>query len=304
MTVRPWAYPIAVVMSMLVLVAALVFLTLRIDRQLESLDPPPVPVTVSARPASADFAAEATLKFDVHSPEAVLWNTSTGTVTAVHVGDGDVLTSGSPVVDVDGIPRIAYWSPTAFFRPLSRGMSGADVEWAQVVLNEILPELNLPRTGVFGRETREAVRAFERWLGLPRPTGVLDPEWFLRLPEPEFPVAEVHLRVGQPTPSAGDPTIESSPQVQAVELTSDSTGPDGQYTFTYQGETHEFRRTGDQWEPLDSGVLAALLHQGKGSDLPETTFSGQVALSAPIAAQAVPPASLVSNSAGTHCVIR
>lgn len=286
------------------LLAAGGWLAWGLGAQLSALDPPPEPVAAEVVIAAVDYSAKGMLSGQLVARPAVLWNDASGTVTAVRVAVGDILKVGSPVADVDSRTVRAYHAETALYRTLDRGAKGLDVEVAQELLNVVLPDLDLPSTGVFGSATEAAVKAYERELGVASPTGVFDPSWFVLLPAAEFRIGAVQLRVGQPSPGPGTAFLDGAQELRDLTLITDSAGPDGGYTFSYQGAVHSVSRTGDEWVLDEEAALADLLAaQSKSAEGDLVQVEGRVALADPAQGQAVPPAALVLDPDGVSCVL-
>jgi len=71
--------------------------------------------------------------------------------------------------------------PVAFYRSMSLGSSGLDVQFLQFLINTIATYSDVvpfvPQDGIFGTSTENAVKSFQRSAGLPE-TGVADEETF------------------------------------------------------------------------------------------------------------------------------
>lgn len=301
---RRWGYPLVMVASVVALLGAGGWLAWGMRAQLAALDPAPTPVVAEVADASVDHAAKATLSGALVTQPSLLWNAAVGTVTAVRVAPGDTVVPGSAIADIDGLTIRAYFAETALHRTIAREDKGADVAVAQEVLNAVLPGTNLPLSGKFGPATENAVKSYERKLGIAEPTGVLNPAWFVLLPDDEFTVGDVALRLGQPAPGAGEAALSGAQEVTEVTVSTESDGPDGKYRFVYQGKDFDVARTGDEWRLADEAAASELLNNLSAA--PEDGLlqvEGRIALATPVQGQAVPPAALVLDQQGRTCVL-
>jgi peptidoglycan hydrolase-like protein with peptidoglycan-binding domain len=92
-------------------------------------------------------------------------NQAAGTVTSVSVKSGDEVGPGSGLYAVNLRPVLIAQGDTPAFRSLARGASGADVAQLQVLLTT-LGHYNGKQDGGFGSQTEQAVRAWQRSLGV------------------------------------------------------------------------------------------------------------------------------------------
>lgn len=111
---------------------------------------------------------------------------------------GQVVHRDEPLYAVDEQPVRAFTGTTPLWRPLTRGLRGADVRQ----LNENLAALgyDVAEDGVFGRRTAAAVRKWQKDRGLPV-TGTIDAGQ-VAFVDGTVRVASVPGRLGQP--AAGD----------------------------------------------------------------------------------------------------
>jgi len=145
----------------------------------------------------------------------------TGLVTSVDVQVGDVVSSGTPVVRIDGVPRVGFASTSPFYRPLSTGMTGADVQ----MLRDGLSGLGIGNVGsgaVYDSTLQRAVKTFQAiFLGAggAKVDGAFDPAMVIFLPVPDVTVATVHVQVGMTAPTQGQVIVDSASVLQAFQMT-------------------------------------------------------------------------------------
>ncbi len=149
-----------------------------------------------------------------------------GTVGQVGIRPQETIRTGQPVASIDGITRLAVASPQPFFRRLSLGDQGPDVEWLQQSLGELgYLQQDPDPTLIVSQETVEAVRALAVALGVAGPVDSFDPGWFVWLPDESFEVVSVALTVGAPAPFAGTPLAVGAAQLGTVSLQRLDGGP-------------------------------------------------------------------------------
>lgn len=104
-------------------------------------------------------------------PGAAGVNRSSGIVTAVHAQDGSELSSGSVVYEVNERPVVLATGVVPAFRDMARGINGDDVAQLQSMLTQ-LGFYGGDIDGEFGPQTADAVRSWQRGLGL-EGTGIV-----------------------------------------------------------------------------------------------------------------------------------
>lgn len=224
---------------------------------------------VSVEPASASTTRTAAVQL-LWEPSTVLrapaWS---GMIVRVLLEPGMPLTSGTSVVDIDGISRRAYATDAPFFRSLAVGDEGSDVR----ALNGILASFGAPEeSDRFGWSTLRALRAFAAEIGVPRADEVtaFDPGWVIHLPASgAVTVGSVDLVAGERAPDqgaeialgataltagrlVGTATEESAEHLSRAEY---ATATDQLAITPEQGETVSYR--GTLLTVVDGGWLAA-----------------------------------------------
>jgi peptidoglycan hydrolase-like protein with peptidoglycan-binding domain len=283
-------------------VVAMWLLTRNAPSALAELDPPAVPVTAMVTAATLDYAADAALSADFSEGPGLLATGLAGTVTASGMSVGQELGVGQAAYAVDGVPVVAYDGPEVLYRPLRLGAQGPDVVVAQRLLNALL-ETEVDADGTFGRSTDRAVRAYERRIGVTTPTGVLEPSWFVRLPARPFVVAQVDLQPGQPAPAAGEVIANAASIATAITLTTDSTGPAGEYEFITAGQVVPATRGEDgRWQVADETAATRVLLGAEPAST-TATVSGRVRMVDGTPGQGIPGAAVITDRAGATCTV-
>ncbi len=275
----------------LALVAGL--LTLAPDSDLQAELNAPVVQPLAEREVYFDTEAIAT---GIMSPSVeVPAGTTEGTVTSLEIAPGDTVTTGTVIAKVDGLAVTAYHSSQAFYRPLSFGAKGWDV----TLLQRLTPRLGgpkLPKTGEFRTQTTAAVKTLERERGVEKPTGIFDPGWLVRIPQPEVTVSELSLQVGVPFPALGTTVFKTATELTGVNISAAGfSGPDGNYVFAVDGATYPLQYQDGSWVLDDPDPWQQLLTDTE----PRT---GIVRLQDPVPLITVPPAALLAGQSGT-CVL-
>lgn len=125
----------------------------------------PPPSLIVASVLREELVAEVRLRGDVtlqdtsQVPVTADPDTSTSVVTGLHVTAGDPVVAGTPLVSVNGVPRLACPAAFAFFRTITPGATGPDVAELQRCL---IASGHLPDgadDGRFGPATQAAAAA-------------------------------------------------------------------------------------------------------------------------------------------------
>lgn len=173
-------------------------------------------IDFESTPQETTIQVETELQWSVESVlVAPPWD---GTISGVFVEVGDVLQSGDPVIEVDGITRPYAHLAQPFYRSLCQHDSGRDAQ----LLNDLLRE--------WGHEhadddrvtlaTIRGVRSLGHGLGVPRARYVdcFDPAWLVTSPSPEFVVGSLGVVLGAPAPPHGTSVAVMDPQLVAANL--------------------------------------------------------------------------------------
>jgi hypothetical protein len=253
-------------------------------------------VQVASR--ETDLAVSATAQLTWSVERVISLNQASGTVTRVMVQSGQPLECGSPVIEVDGRPLLAYCAESPLYRAVNAASKGRDAdEFAAFVVS-----LSLLKPNEINDVRRKALvyKAVQKFLG--RPTiDSFSPADLVWIGTPTTPT-EVSVRVGQIV-SADTAVFKVTAQLQAaiVALPEDPAGP---VLFSIEGDPNRLR-VGDDGVVTDLSALQTALDVAgrKPEEMPSET-AGRVRLAAPVSAWAVPASAVVSGSSGVCVFVR
>jgi hypothetical protein len=140
-----------------------------------------------------------------------------GTVTAIYFKDRHAIRSGERVLAIDGVDRIAWASPSPFYRTLGASTRGPDVATLHDMLLGLgfIPQLPADPT-VFSFATSLAVQDLNESLG--SSGQAFDPGTVIWLPLTPFPVATFEPEPGVQAPASGTVIATSPPALTAASL--------------------------------------------------------------------------------------
>jgi hypothetical protein len=311
---RRWGFVwvVVLVVALVVPVAGLVVVGLFVPDSLSKNAAAPVPVTmpVTSQTDARAVGVQASLKW-VGGPSLLAPGWS-GLVTGVSVGAGSSVSSGTPIVVIDGLTRVALVSASPFYRSLSVGVSGPDV---QMLRDALLP---LKGTGLTGRgDTFDAVlqrsvKAFQvKFLGVAPADadGVFDPSMVVFLPVPSLVVGKVDAAVGTLPPAQGMAVVESTSVLQPFTFgpMTDSSGkagaplPSSSTGYEFVPAVGPTLAVGKGFAISDPASLAAVTAAFPGRP---DSITGQVQLVDPETYSVVPASAIVTGTDGHYCVFR
>jgi peptidoglycan hydrolase-like protein with peptidoglycan-binding domain len=303
---------------LLVPAIGLTVLLVQLRRAPADIDPASVPVlaevtTSETRPSAP---VSVTITFGV-APQVRAPAFGGGLVGAISVGPGDELRSGDTLLEVDGVARIALYTPEPFWRAMSRGSTGRDVAALEAFLVEGGWMDGTP-DDTYDWTTRQAVKTFESTIGIQRPTGTFDPAYVVWMPEPSVAVGEVDVEPGMLAPSRGEPVLTGVPEAIAGAVSDER--PDlnpGEEPWILEVAGLDLGEV-DQSGSLSSrqlDTLAAAYRAGtvtpatdgadaSGADSSEVHFNGTVELATPVIEYRVPVGAVLGSrtTAGAECI--
>lgn len=168
------------------------------------LTPPPQPVYGEVSERFFDNQQDGFLELAFGEPVELVSSGSTGRITAVAVGAGDRIRSNDVLYEVDGRAIIAHHSPKPFYRDLSSGSRGDDVEALHALLQDwglLGPDQN---SATFGPQMRTAVVELNTQLGSPVRDATFHASTVVWLPIEDLIVAQVSIRPGGFSAAAGE----------------------------------------------------------------------------------------------------
>lgn len=259
---------------------------------------------------------------DTPSVVAPAW---TGIVESLLAEPGDTITTGVPLIEVDGVTRLAAHTPKPFTRPLEPGDRGEPI----AALNSLLSELGyeVAPGDVYLPATTGAVNQLATDIGIRNPDGRFQPDWLVYLPVGEVVVERVQATVGAPAPAPGSEWLVTRSQLgEAVVVTADYASERGLDAGNTEAASGATRLGRGEAVPLESDVVEGTRVEVRGENLGSTRLGGQLDESAivwlsrniasdsltvgaelvtdpPRDAVQVPAAAIVTGNTGEMCVI-
>jgi hypothetical protein len=223
-----------------------------------------------------------------------------GIVTALDTRTGKVITTGDPVISVNGITRIALYSVEPFYAPIGPGSVGPDV----VYLRKALAPLGLGDVGsgdVFDAPLEAVVTKLAQRLdpGVPITSPVtFDPNWVVFMPTQSLTVAHVVATVGLSAPSPGSYVIQAATTLEPFRL--DVSSPPA------SASGYELLTSGGVSVPVAAGFQVtapqSLAKVATAVGVNATSLTGTLRLMKPIVLPTVPNTAVVTGQTGVNCV--
>lgn len=247
---------------------------------------------------TAPLMTEARLTLDLEWADAATVRSAgwSGLVTAVLVRPGDAVVTGTPIVEVNGVRRIAYSAERPLFEPVGRESSGA----SRATLTSLLASLGYisPDTA-WGSAMIRAIRAFAADIGVHAPGDLteFDPSWVVWIPAESVEVGGDLPQVGG---SAPDEVFSLPPALSRLQL-SDGEATPNLSAHAWQLTINDASIPVESF-PLESQDQLAVLAKAVGAGSP-TTVDGVLSLLDPVYGWAVPSSSVLVGSDGSRCVV-
>ncbi len=260
------------------------------------------PVFTSVTPREITDAKPAKLTLAWAKGDELVAPAWSGIVTNVAASVGTLLKPGDPIATISGVERIGFASDRPFYRPISSGDSGPDVEALHALLQKTGFLQTAPTdatTATFA--TTSAVRKLATSLGVQPTTGTFDPGWVVWLPADPFPLGSLELQVGRPAPPPGTVIGSARSMLTGATLASFTQepltlDPAVAWVAVVDGKSFEV-------DPIAAAVApGALSALGEAVKQGAETASAIVQRSQPLHALAVPSTAVQVNEAGTLCV--
>jgi peptidoglycan hydrolase-like protein with peptidoglycan-binding domain len=186
------------------------------------------------------------------TPELVVANQATGTVTTVELDTGAEVAPGDPVYTVDLRPVVVAAGEVPAFRDLGHGSQGDDVAQVQELLRTLGHPVG-PADGRFGTAVHEAVRAWQRDLGVAA-DGVVRRGDVVFVPALPARLALAPEVVVGAAVAGGEPAVQVLPRAPSFTITL----PDNQARLVSPGTAVEMPRDdGAAWRATVSEVRPA-----------------------------------------------
>ncbi|WP_082822942.1 peptidoglycan-binding domain-containing protein [Microbacterium sp. T32] len=249
------------------------------------------------------FADPRTLPLEMDmSPSIELSSSASGRVTALACSKGRVLGSGDIAMRIDGQPVAALASEQPFYRDITWGAEGADVDGLRVALRDL--EYSVSASGRYGGDLHDAVAAFQRDRGIEPADGSLLLSSILWIPNAQTVPSECSLSLGQ-TYAGGDlfATVRGDLRSLRVVQDVDNVMVPGPRRVTVLGVQASLSEDGVVDDPEQvSDIQSAPTFAATLAAIESTPLTAQSALATPVQVVSLPPAALFDVSGSAACV--
>jgi len=238
------------------------------------------------------------------SQGTVLHAAADGTVTATACTPGHPLTSGKAAFWADDAPVVALASETPFFRDLTWGDTGRDVDALRAALAAL--DFDVAPTGAFGRDVSRALSSLQRREKMTHTDGDFVLSDILWMPTPSPVIASCGVHVGQAY-SAGGPVATAAVSLTALSVTGQAPGAlvAGERAVQILGVDAVLP---DGGVITDADTLTRIATSPEGREQLTGTKTGDAAMVSGTSALATPlrvapvPVSSVIGTSGAACV--
>lgn len=220
---------------------------------------------------------------------------ASGVLTALRIGPGDEVATGTVAGTVNNQKLVAYAVKTPLFRDIYRGLKGADVKTAQ----QLLKDLGLYTgevDGNAGPATEKSIKAFNGKYGWGKTNPTLALASLVWVGAAPVTVAELSVAVGNQV-SPGKELFTTTASLASIAVTETPNLPtEGEVTLTVNGVTVPYEvGSGAVTTPDDVAAIA-----GTMGSTPEGV--GTVALVTPQVVGTVPSSAVFSDETGATCI--
>ncbi len=299
--------PIVLVVGVVGPIAGLVVLVALVPDSLRSAAPPATVVTMPVQITKDDKPQAVQASLNWRSGPTLLAPNWSGLVTAVDIRPGQRITSGTPIVTIDGIRRIALASPQPFYRQIRPGVAGGDVQ----ALRTALARLGLGSVG-FGTTYDATLKAAIQRLNarlegtsVSSASGVFDPSWVIYLPAEYVSVASLNFQLGAAPPPPGQAVVTSQRTLKPFRLVASSSQgvpaslPPISAGYVLVLRTGTIVPVGQGFAISTPRALAKVTSAlGSGA----SSLAGVIRLASASSLSTVPSTAVVSDASGTYCV--
>ncbi|MDF2045463.1 hypothetical protein [Microbacterium sp. Kw_RZR3] len=234
-----------------------------------------------------------------------LRTTASGTVTATACTPGQSLTPGKAAFAVDDHPIIALASDTPFFRDLTWGDTGRDVDALRASLAGL--GFDVAPTGAFSRDVSRALSTLQHRETMAHAEGDFVLQDVLWMPSPPPTVASCDVQVGQPI-TAGSTAATTAVSLTALTVSGQAAGAlvPGERTVQVLGVDAVIPENGVLTDRDALGRIASSpegQQQLTGTKTGDAAMvSGTSALATPLRVAPVPVSSVIGASSAHACV--
>jgi len=220
---------------------------------------------------------------------------ASGTLTQLKITPGADVKTGTVVGSVNNQRLVAYASKAPLFQDIYRGLKGADVKTAQLLLKD-LGFYTGTVDGDAGPATEKSIKAFNKHYGWGKDNGTLSLASLVWLGQGPVTVDEVSVTLGSSV-SPGTALFTTTAALAAIVVTETPNLPtDGDVTLTVVGVTVPYVvGSGLVTEPDAVAQIAATMGTA-------TEGVGTIALVTPQVVGTVPSSAVVAEESGATCI--
>jgi len=218
-----------------------------------------------------------------------------GTVTALGIGAGSDVATGTRLMDVNGQGVVAYVAGSPLYRDVARALEGPDVATAQVLLTELGFDTG-PADGKAGAATEKAIKAFNLAYGYGKDNAVLSLASLVWIGTTPATVSEMSVHLGDQV-SPGTALFKTGAALAAITVTeAPGTLTDGEWSLTVGGVTAPYVPGSARVTDPDA-VIAMAATLGTA-----TEGVGTLQLATPLTVASVPSSAVVTDATGATCI--
>lgn len=223
-------------------------------------------------------------------------------MTALACSKGRALTSGDIAMRIDGQPVAALASEQPFYRDITWGAEGADVDALRAGLRDL--GYSVSASGRYGADLHDTVAAFQRDRGIAPADGSLLLSPILWIPNTQTVPSECSLSIGQAY-AGGDlfATVPGDLRSLRVVQNVDNVMVPGPRRATVLGVQASLSEAGVIDDPAQvSAIQSAPTFAATLAAIDSTPLTAQSVLATPVQVVSLPPAALFDVSGSAACV--
>ncbi len=273
----------------------------------------PGPVMSAAPVTSVEFDDERPVALEVTRGDAVSVRVPvTGRVTALGCGPGEVLESGTAVMGVDGVPVLALAGGVPWWRDLTRGSQGVDVDALQAELARLGFDI-APDGERVGRATLAAAAEVFGRAGVRADASRIRLSSVVWLPTPQVTVASCPVALGADVAPGDAIAIGAAPLLGAQVMVMPERLAPGTRVVVVDGVSLPVDESGQIVDPAALATLAGLpslaaapaqaAAVGEAQPVAGSGIPGMLRLAEPLPVAVVPPGAVATEDGLGGCVV-
>lgn len=220
---------------------------------------------------------------------------ASGTITALGIGPGSDVTTGTRLMDVNAQGIVAYVAGSPLYRDITRGLTGPDVATAQGLLTQLGFDAGTP-DGKAGVATEKAIKAFNLAYGYGKDNTTLSMASLVWIGTTPATASEMSVHLGDQV-SPGTALFKTGAALAAITVAeAPGTLSDGEWTLTVGGVTSPYvPGSALVTDPDAVAAMAATLGTA-------TEGVGTLQLATPLTVASVPSSAVVTDASGGACI--